>query len=177
MRASVGLYERNIKIVKGADQNGWGYGVLVYAWNDGSFINVGSAVIQGVQFISGGQYDTTNAAFGIINTGAGNKNTKLVGSSFQNCHDYCVYLSNANNVTINNNHFFVGQKFIVYAQNVYEYNFTNNVLVGARNRSSMIGSFTGDDVACYSQYTALDWAVDHNIVQNNLCQGSDTTGF
>ena len=41
----------------------------------------------------------------------------------------------------------------------------------------MIGSFTGDDVACYSQYTALNWNTDKNLVQNNLCQGSNGTGF
>ena len=82
MRAAVGLLDRNIKIVKGADQNGWGFGVITYAWNDGYSIISGSSFIQGVQFVQGGQYDTLQATYGIINTNAGNTNSKLVGSSF-----------------------------------------------------------------------------------------------
>lgn len=115
MRATVGVLDRNIRILKGSDQNGWGYGVLIYAWNDGLFINTGSGIIQGVQFSEGGQYDTFNSAFGIINTGAGNVKTKVTGSSFDHCKDYCMYFSNANNVTIDNNFFFLGRKFMVYA--------------------------------------------------------------
>ena len=68
-------------------------------------------------------------------------------------------------------------KFMVYAESVYAYSFTNNFLIGVRNRTSMIGSFIGDDIACYSQYTALNWDNDANLVQNNLCQGSEGTGF
>lgn len=83
--------------------------------------------------------------------------------------------------TIDKNYFFVGQKYMVYAENTYQYKFTNNVLVGARNRTSMIGSFVGDDIACYSQY-AVKWEDEEedevfNFVQNNLCQGSQGTGF
>jgi parallel beta-helix repeat protein len=129
----------------------------MYACDDGYYINVGTGTIRGVQFISGGQYDTLGSAFGIVNTIAGGRMTTLSGSSFQNCHDYCIYISNSNQATIDNNYFFVGQKYIVYAENSINYVFTNNVLVGARNRSSMIGSFMGDDIACYSQYTSLNW--------------------
>ena len=82
MRAAVGVLDRNIKIVKGSDQNGWGFGVVTYAWNDGFSIVSGSSFIQGVQFVQGGQYDTINAAFGVVNTNAANKNTKVTGSSF-----------------------------------------------------------------------------------------------
>lgn len=177
MRASVGLLDRNIQIVKGADQNGWGFGVLYYAWNDGNFVNTGSGTIQGVQFVQGGQYDTFNSAFGVINTAAGNKHTQIIGSSFEYCHDYCMFFSNANNITVDSNFMFVGHKFMVYAETVYSYTFTNNIMIGATNRTSMIGSFIGDDVACYSQYTALNWDTDNNLVQNNLCQGSNGTGF
>lgn len=40
------------------------------------------------------------------------------------------------------------------------YSFTNNVLIGALKRPIMIGASVKDDVACYSQYTALNWDTD-----------------
>lgn len=71
MRAAVGVIDRNIKIVRGPDAKGWGFGVVVYAWKNASSVKVGQAVIRGVQFSNGGQYDTISSAFGVINTGAG----------------------------------------------------------------------------------------------------------
>lgn len=50
-------------------------------------------------------------------------------------------------------------------------------MIGAINRTSMIESVLGDDVACYSQYTAPSWDANACRVQNNLCQGSNKTGF
>ena len=73
MRSTVGLLDRNIKIQGSPTSNSWGYGVVVYAWNDGDFINTGSANIRGVQFINGGQPDNSplHSTLGILNTGAG----------------------------------------------------------------------------------------------------------
>lgn len=176
MRASVGLFDRNIKIVRGSN-DGWGYGVLIYAWNDGENIIAGSGQIRGVQFVGGGQYDTLNAALNIINTAAANIKSNVYASSFQNCGGYCFYFSNVNNATIDNNYVYVGKKFIAYAENVKNYKFSNNVLVGASARESMVGSLTGDDIACYQQYTALDWTTANVLVENNHCQGSALTGF
>lgn len=114
MRASVGVLDRTIKIQNGGD--GWGFGVLIYAWQDGAnFWNIGKGVVQGVQFVSGGQQDSLNAAFNVINTVAGSENILFKGNSMQACGAYCFYLYNSNNVTITNNFVFTGRKFLAYA--------------------------------------------------------------
>jgi hypothetical protein len=58
MRAAVGHITRNIQIVRGADPNTWGFRVLVYGFMDGDVPRLGSANLNGVQFVEGGQYDT-----------------------------------------------------------------------------------------------------------------------
>lgn len=50
MRTSVGLFNRNIKILKGGDSSTRGFGVGMYAWNNDNTIVAGSGIIQGVQF-------------------------------------------------------------------------------------------------------------------------------
>ena len=178
MRASVGVLDRNIKILGNSDPNGWGFGVVIYAWKDTSdFWNSGNGVVQGVQFQNGGQTDTLNAAFNVINTVVGTTKMLLTGNSFEGCGAYCMYFSHANNLTVTNNYVFMGQKFLVYAEFMYLYSFTGNVLVGAQSRPSTYGSFVPDDISCYSQYTTIDWSSDANTIQDNICQGSEGEGF
>ena len=91
MRASVGLLNRNIKIVRDLDHNQWGFGVFIYTWFNTikpEEVFVGSSTIQGVQFVSGGQSNTSKAAFTINNTNAyptKNRNTRIAASSFSDC--------------------------------------------------------------------------------------------
>jgi hypothetical protein len=47
-----------ITAVTGADPNTWGFRVLVYGFMDGDVPRLGSANLNGVQFVEGGQYDT-----------------------------------------------------------------------------------------------------------------------
>jgi hypothetical protein len=81
-------------------------------------------------------------------------------------------LSHSFNITIDNNAFFIGHKFIVYAEYMFLYSFTNNVMIAALDRISMQGASMTDDVSCYNQWTFIDFNIDQNLVQNNLCQGS-----
>ena len=85
-------------------------------------------------------------------------------------------LSDNANVTVNNNVFYLARKFIVSVEKQQDFKFTNNLMIGASVRPSMAGA-EKDDIACYHQYVALDFAVDNNLVQNNWCQGSIGEGF
>jgi hypothetical protein len=58
-----------------------------------------------------------------------------------------------------------------------DYTFTNNVLIGALTPADMVGSNGSVNVACYFQYQPINFDTDNNVVQNNLCQGSDLNGF
>jgi hypothetical protein len=81
------------------------------------------------------------------------------------------------NITIDNNVFYIARKFIVTATNQQDYAFTNNLMIGAKIRISMAAIGAADNIVCYYQYTPINWDVDNNFVSNNLCQGSDLTGF
>jgi hypothetical protein len=177
MRSGVAHLTRSIRIIRAADEHGWGFRVLVYGFMDGERNRIGTVTLKAVEFVEGGQYDTDYAALQFLDT-ASNPTTSLVDScSFHDCGGYCVRLQNNANVTINNNNFYLARKFIVSVEGQYDYKFTNNLMIGARSRVSMQGAVLGDEIACYQQYKPVDMAVDNNLVQNNLCQGSELEGF
>jgi hypothetical protein len=92
MRAGVGHLTRNIKIVRGADADGWGFRVLTYGFIDGNITRIGTTNLHGVEFIEGGQTDTDYAAVSFKST-TGNPYTSLVDScSFVNSGAYSVRL-------------------------------------------------------------------------------------
>ncbi len=82
------------------------------------------------------------------------------------------------NVHFNNNVFFWARKFLVYVEEVNgKYNFTNNLLVGARKRDEVnytAATMMVDDVAAYEHYFTVDFANPNLLVNvsNNLAQGS-----
>jgi len=67
---------------------------------------------------------------------------------------------------------------LVYVEYVNNYTFTNNLLIGARSRPELASNLSVtvmvDDVACYEQYTGIDFTNDNVSVTNNLAQGSQT---
>lgn len=99
--------------------------------------------------------------------------TSITRSSVHNCVGMCVYIDTSNNITFNNNVFFWARKFLVIVFTVDNYNFTNNLLTEARNRSelNLAGTHTVDDVACYEQFTQIDHANAKINVTKNLAQG------
>ena len=91
-----------------------------------------------------------------------------------------MYLDQNMDVSMTNNVLFHAQKFLVYVENVISgYTFTGNLMIGAHKRANFpTGTGLIDDVACYEQYTAIDFFADHGVdVSNNLCQGSEGEGF
>jgi hypothetical protein len=66
-RAGVGKLNRNIRITKGPDANGWGCQVLIYSYLEipaGAALpayKTGYAILDGVEFDECAQYDTMQA--------------------------------------------------------------------------------------------------------------------
>jgi hypothetical protein len=177
MRAAVGHITRKIKILRGADSNNWGFRVLVYGFIDGDITRVGVTKLNGVEFVEGGQYDTEYAALHFQDTPSNPGVSSVVGCSFVNSGNFAMSLNNNANITVDNNIFYIAYKFMVVVVDQQDYKFTNNLLIGARERISMQVLQISDNVVCYLQYKGIDWNVDNNFVNNNLCQGSELTGF
>ena len=171
MRSTVGVFDRNIKILRDDDAEQWGYSVLVYGWRYSNVVYSGSAVFNAVQFQNGGQFASERAALNVMNTVIGNTSTFVTNSVFENCFDYCMYLRDTKNLRIENNFLFEGQRFLVYAERTESYIFKSNVMIGARNRSKVPA---GENIACYDQY---NYDVTNITVQDNICQGSQGSGF
>lgn len=70
--------------------------MLIQGYNDGVRLRSGSAILQGVEFYNGGQYDTENTVLKLENT-VGADPIKIYQSSFHNCKSYCLDISNINN--------------------------------------------------------------------------------
>jgi hypothetical protein len=174
-RAAVGHINRNIQIVAGANV-GWGFRVLVYGYIDPNNITrTGVTSLSGVEFLNGGQANTEYAALHFLND-PNNVTSTVTGCSFVTSQGYSLNLVSSANVTITNNVFFQAQKFIVAVTSMQDYTFTNNLLIDAQVQADMAGA-DAVNVACYFQYQPINWATDNNVVQNNLCQGSDLNGF
>ena len=99
----------------------------------------------------------------------------MEGSSIHNCRGFGTYIKQSENIKINNNVFYWARKFLVYAEDIIsKYEFTNNLMIGARKREEVTEEFFVDDVACYEQYTPIAYGTDHQImVKYNLAQGSE----
>lgn len=63
-----------------------------------------------------------------------------------------MYIDDSMNISVNNNVMFWARKFIVYVEDIIsDYNFTNNLMIGARKRDEvdLSKSMLVDDISCY----------------------------
>ena len=127
---------RNIRIVPGPDA-GWGFSVIVYGYNDGAALRVGSINLDGVQFADGGQLDTLNAPLTFINTAKANSPSSITSCSFLNCKADCIYIQNGRNINIDSNFFYIAWFIAVEANTVLSVNVTNNLIIGVSSRPTM----------------------------------------
>lgn len=88
-RSTVGHVTRNIKVVSGAD-SGWGYTLVVYQMWDNLNSRSGTAVLSGVEFTLGGQYDTAKASLNLMNNGDTESTSLVTKSTFSFCRSYCI---------------------------------------------------------------------------------------
>ncbi len=101
-RARVGHVNRNIKIVPGPDA-GWGFSLTVYGFMDkANVLRIGNVQLSGVQFQDGGQLETLNSPLVFLNL-LGNTTSSVTKTSFVNCKANCIYVKNAQFITISNN--------------------------------------------------------------------------
>jgi hypothetical protein len=100
-RTRVGHLNRNIQIVAGGSSADWGFTTYIYGYVDTNKVHrVGSAKLFGVQFINGGQLDTTNSPLVFQNLIGGNYSSSVTSSSFINCKAFCINVLSSNNVTL-----------------------------------------------------------------------------
>lgn len=135
-RAAVGLLTRNIRIMAG-DDDGWGFQMIVQGYFDGVKVRSGSVVLQGVEFVNGGQYDTENTALLIKDT-VGTDPITITQSSFHNCKSYCLDITNINNALIRNNVFYNARVKHVRALQLSSFTFNANLMIAAVKRPNPI---------------------------------------
>ena len=127
-----------------------------------------------MEFKNGGKYDTENAALQIKDIRLDTEKTLIEKSSFHDCQDLCVNVENVYDVTFSKNVFYNGRKFHAQVLDAFNFNFNNNLMIGAVKRPSTVFS---DLIACLNMYQAFDVNSRLVSVTNNLCQGSQGHGF
>ena len=110
--------------------------MIVHGYNDGVRLRSGSALLQGVYFYNGGQYDTENTVLKIWNT-IDTGDIKIIKSSFHNCKSYCLDILNINNAVVSNNVFYNARVMHVRALQLNQYTFSNNLMVAATKRPTI----------------------------------------
>jgi len=63
----------------------------------------GTATFDGVQFVDGGQLDSSKSPLVFKDTVL---NSKVIDSSFMNCKAFCVHIDKADGVSLTNNVFY-----------------------------------------------------------------------
>lgn len=149
MRATVSHITRKIRIMRGNDTEKWGFRATVYSFQDGSVLRTGRAVLKGVQFIEGGQAETQNSAIEFIGTANEERDSIVSGCSFVECRSYCLRTSKALNVTVTNNVFHVGRKYVIKVDATTKFTFSSNVIVGVLPRPSILSSTLNETTACF----------------------------
>lgn len=109
----------------------------MYGFLDGFIKRVGAVVIDGVQFLNGGQLDSTNSPLVFKYNAGGNYTSKVTGSSFVNCKAFCINADTAQNVSITNNVLYNAWVFGIQVIAPKSFTFSNNVIIGVTARPTM----------------------------------------
>jgi len=132
----VGHITRNIKITPGPDL-GWGFSLTVYGYMDQANVTrIGSVQLSGVQLQDGGQLDTLNSPLVFLNL-LGNRSSLVTATSFVNCRANCIYVKNAQLVTLDNNVLYNAWVFGAQFSQIALVSFTNNLIIGVSEKSSL----------------------------------------
>ncbi len=168
---------RPIKIIAGPNDT-WGFKLVQFGYsykiNNIMVNDTGKMVISGVEFIKGGQMDTQEAGLFALNIRKNTTRTIITKSSFHDCQDFCMRFKNTFDHEVTNNVIFYGRKYLVYALKMYNFTFTNNLMVGVLKRDSTVFD---DLMACFSSYDPVNTTIDNITVTDNLCQGSEGHGY
>ena len=168
-RTAVGHLTRSIKITPGPDI-GWGFRLLGYGFRDGNHLRTGNLILQGVELSEGGQYDTLRTALQMYNM-IGSAMNIVKDSVFHDCKSFCLDIENGRNIRIENNVFYKGRNYHVRALEIFNYKFSNNLMMIVTPRRG------GELVACYGSWNPINQVSDRVSVTNNLCVGSAMHGF
>ena len=174
-RTKVGHLNRNITIFAG-DDSGWGFSTVIYGYTDTAKVyRVGTANLIGVQFLNGGQLDSTHSPLVFQSLVGGNYTSVVKSSTFVNCRAFCIKVDTANNITLTNNVLYNAWVFAVQVVKMKSFTFSDNLIIGVDNRPTMT---PGQElVACFSSLFYVNAATDKVSVKNNFCQGSAFHGW
>ena len=97
---------------------------------------IGSVQLSGVQFQDGGQLETLNSPLVFLNL-LGNTTSSVTSTSFVNCKANCIYVKNAQFITISNNVLYNAWVFGAQLSQIKSVTFANNVIIGVYEKPTL----------------------------------------
>lgn len=93
--------------------------------------------MNGVQFINGGQLDSTHSPLVFKNLVGGNYSSSVTDSTFINCKAFCINVATATNVAMSGNVLYKGWVFGLIAADMKDFSFINNLIIGIKSRPTI----------------------------------------
>ncbi|KAM3135691.1 hypothetical protein pb186bvf_012217 [Paramecium bursaria] len=163
MRAIVGHLTRNIKIISGQNQNGYGCRITVEKYNE----NIGYLKLRGVEIQKCGQpYADESPALDIISMSSDNYIYLIDSCSIHHSSGTQLRIQKSKSIQITNNIFYHGSSSLVILNNNLQLSFQYNLLMFAK--SGTFGSFTNEK--------SNDNQVGQ-LITNNVGTASQDSGF
>lgn len=94
------------------------------------------------------------------------------------CRGSCLKVSQASNLTVVNNVFFVGRRYVVRVDSPTNFNFSNNLMIGVLPISTLlVQQRQSETTACFLYSAIPNFNSELIAITDNVCHGSSGNGF
>ncbi len=114
--------------------------------------------------------DSDKAGLHFIYLNTDGSTSIVKNSAVHDCIGICMKGDNAYHILIDNNVFYKGERYLIWNDNYKDWKITNNLLIGAKNRSygSPANTHIWDPIVCISMWNRYDPDTDNVDVSYNV---------
>jgi hypothetical protein len=128
----------------------------------------GVLILDGVELINMGQFDTEKAAIQFFMTNTPGESTIIRNSAIHDSNGQSIHAEYAYHVILDSNVFFNSFQSMIYSMNHVDWTITNNLFIGLQKRVLPAAPVAWDATSFIYMYTAYNPETDTMKVSNNI---------